>query len=99
MAKLLNLQLDESHISNSFRLNQFNKTSAAGYPITHQQQGRIKTRQQPPPIIVRFTDRDKQNGIFRRGILLNGSNEIKSVFPYKNVVLGEDLTVKRKNAV
>ena len=95
-AKSLNVQLDESHISNSFRLNQFNKTSAAGYPITHQQQGRIKTRHQPSPIAMRFTDKDKRNGIFRRKKLLNGNNEIKSVFLSKNVVIREDLTEKRK---
>ena len=79
VAKSLNVLLDESHTSTSHRLSQSDKTSAAGYPITQQQQGRIKTRQQPPPIIVQFTDRDKRNQIFRRKILLNGNNAIKSV--------------------
>ena len=79
VAKSLNVLLDESHILTSHRLSQSDTTFAAGNPITQQQQGRIKTRHQSPPIIVRFTDRDKRNQIFRRKILLNGNNAIKSV--------------------
>ena len=59
VAKSLNVHLDDSHISTSHRLRQSDKAFAAGYPITQQQQSRIKARQQPPSTIIQFTNRDK----------------------------------------
>ena len=63
VAKALNVQLCERHISTSHR------------PTQHQNQTR-----QYPPIIVRFSNRDKRNEIFRKWKILQANQYIKSTF-------------------
>jgi len=49
----------------------------------------------PPPIIVRFSNRDKKNEIFRRK-MLRGNLGIQSIFAVDKVTIQENLTAYRK---
>ena len=86
MAKTLNVQLDERHISTSHRLKQ----------------NQEDTRQHPP-IIVRFTNRDKRNEIFRKRKMLQTNlftrKSIKSSFGNANLKITENLTRYKKSFI
>jgi len=58
MAKCLNVQLDDVHISTSHRLTQNSPTNQKNT------KGRKHATPPPPPIIVRFSNREKKNEIF-----------------------------------
>ena len=80
---LLNVQLDERHISTSHRLKQNEEDT-----------------RQHPPIIVRFTNRDKRNEIFRKRKMLQTNQftreSINSKFGNANLKITENLTRYRK---
>ena len=61
VAKSINVELNDSQISTSHRLIQPQSSSS-----NSQQQAKNHVNRQPPPIIVRFNNRDKRNEIFRR---------------------------------
>ena len=52
----------------------------------------------PPPIIVRFTNRDKKNEIFGKRKMLLSNSMISSNFESDIVTIQENLTVYKKNA-
>ena len=81
VAKALNVQLDERHILTSHRLSK--------------SQNQKETRQYPP-IIVRFSNRDKRNKIFRKGRILLANQYIKSTFGNANLKITENLTRYKK---
>ena len=84
VAKALNVQLDERHISTSHRLSK--------------PQNQKETRQYPP-IIVRFSNRDKRNEIFRKRqsiLKINANQYIKSTFGNANLKITENLTWYKK---
>ena len=83
VAKTLNVQLDERHISTSHRLKQNEEDT-----------------RQHPSIIVRFTNRDKRNEIFRKRKMLQTNQftreSINSTFGNANLKITENLTRYRK---
>ena len=83
-AKALNVQLDERHISTSHRL------------LKPQNQ---KETRQYPPIIVRFSNRDKRNEIFRKRKILQTNQHIVSTFGKANLKITENLTTYKKNSI
>ena len=84
VAKALNVQLDERHISTSHRL------------LKPQNQ---KETRQYPPIIVRFSNRDKRNEIFRKRKILQANQHIISTFGKANLQITENLTTYKKNSI
>ena len=85
VAKALNVDLDESHISTSHRIAQ---------PKSDRQQQRKPN--QSPPIIVRFPNRDKRNEIFRKKKMLRSNPSINSTFGNVYVNITENLTKRRR---
>ena len=81
VAKALNVQLGERHISTSHRLSK--------------PQNQKETRQYPP-IIVRFSNRDKRNEIFRKRKNLQANQYIESTFGNANLKITENLTRYKK---
>ena len=85
VAKALNVDLDEIQISTSHRLAQPKRD--------RQQQSKSY---QSPPIIVRFSDRDKRNEIFRKKKMLRSNPSVNLTFGYVYVNITENLTKRRK---
>ena len=81
VAKILNVTLEDNHISTSHRLIQTGNNSSTA------QQNRTNAALQHPPIIVRFSDRDKGNEIFRRRSFLRDNAEVKACFASQNIAL------------
>ena len=86
VAKILNVTLEDNHISTSHRLIQTGNNSSTG------QQIRTNADLQHPPVIVRFSNRDKRNEIFRRRSFLLDNVEMKACFASQNIALKENLT-------
>ena len=81
VAKILNVTLEDNHISTSHRLIQTGNNSSTA------QQNRTNAALPHPPIIVRFSDRDKGNEIFRRRSFLRDNAEVKACFASQNIAL------------
>ena len=81
VAKCLNVELDDSHISTSHRLFQ-NSNNFSGTSSSPNQQNRknVRISSKPPPIIVRFTSRDKRNNLFKRRKMLQMNSELAAIF-------------------
>ena len=99
VAKSLNIALNDSEISTSHRLIQ--PDTASSNRVTERQQTRTPTtsfRQHPPaPIIVRFSNRDKRNELYRQRKNLQNNTEVKSIFgSASNISIKENLTAYRK---
>lgn len=97
VAQCLNIPLSDEHISTSHRLpiTSIYKSNQA----TEKSQNNCKPPHRPvhPPIIVRFTNRDKRNKIFQQKKLLRENEEIRALFgSASNVVIKENLTAYRK---
>ena len=97
VAKCLNVELDDSHISTSHRLfrnsNNFSDTSNSP---NQQNRKNIGISSKHPPIIVRFINRDKRNDLFRRKMLLLNS-KLDAIFgSASKITVKENLTVNRK---
>ena len=77
VAKCLNVELDDSHISTSHCLF-LNPNNFSGTSNSPNQQNRknIRVPSKPPPIIVRFTNRDERNDLFRRRKMLQANSEL-----------------------
>jgi len=82
----MNVHLNKSHISTSHRLN---------LPPRNVRQQRGKQKQHPS-IIVRFSNRDKQNELYKKKSLLETNPIIKSTFGNSHVSLNENLSSHRK---
>ena len=84
----LNVRLDDHQISTSHRL-------ASSYEKIQ----RSQATEQPPPIIVRFANRDKRNEIYKKRKLLklNGKTEPMSHNSSPNITILENLTPLRKS--
>ena len=98
VAKCLNVELDDSHISTSHRLFH-NSNNFSGTCNSSNQQNRknIRIPSKPPPIIVRFTNRDKRNDLFRRRKMLQTNSELDAIFgSASKITFKENLTVNRK---
>lgn len=89
VAKAININLNDRDISTSHRLA---PTNGSSKPTSGQQRSKIT----PPPIIVRFANRDKRNEFYRNRRLLANNNEIKSVFGASYITIRENLTTYRK---
>ena len=87
VAKILNVTLEDNHISTSHRLIKTGNNSS-----TAQQSRTNADLQHPSIIIVRFSNRDKRNKIFRRQSFLRDSAEVKACFAFQNIALRENLT-------
>ena len=85
VAKALNVDLDENQISTSHCIAQ---------PKRDRQQQRKSN--QSPPIIVRFSNRDKRNEIFRKKKMLRSNPSVNSTFGNVYVNITENLTKRRK---
>jgi len=84
VATKLKVNLDDSHISTSHRLAEVNRT---------------ESKDQHPPIIVRFSNRDKRNEIFRKRKVLrpiSSSSHSNSLAKENKIEIHENLTSKRK---
>ena len=90
VAKILNVTLEDNHISTSHRLIQTGNNSSTA------QQNRMNADLQHLPIIVRFSNRDKRNEIFRRQSFLRDNAEVKACFVSQNIAQKENLTDYRK---
>ena len=86
VAKILNVTLKDNHISTSHQLIQTGNNSSTA------QLNRTNADIQYPPIIVRFSNRDKRNEIFRRRSFLWDNAEVKACFASQNIALKENLT-------
>ena len=97
VAKCLNVELDDSHISTSHRLfHNSNNFSGTSHSSNQQNRKNIRIPSKPPPIIVRFTNRDKRNDLFRRKMLQTNS-ELDAIFgSASKITFKENLTVNRK---
>ena len=98
VAKALKVQLSKSDISTSHRLFNSNLNDQHQKLLNHRdQQPSAMRRNQPPPIIVRFCNRDKRNEMFSKRLKLKSvSNEI---YPKPNaeiLAIRENLTKFRK---
>ena len=98
VAKALKVQLSKSDISTSHRLFNSNLNDQHQKLLNHRdQQPSAMRRNQPPPIIVRFCNRDKRNKMFSKRLKLKSvSNEI---YPKPNaeiLAIRENLTKFRK---
>ena len=98
VAKALKVQLSKSDISTSHRLFNSNLNDQHQKLLNHRdQQPSAMRRHQPPPIIVRFCNRDKRNEMFSKRLKLKSvSNEI---YPKPNaeiLAIRENLTKFRK---
>ena len=98
VAKALKVQLSKSDISTSHRLFNSNLNDQHQKLLNHRdQQPSAMRRIQPPPIIVRFCNRDKRNEMFSKRLKLKSvSNEI---YPKPNaeiLAIRENLTKFRK---
>ena len=84
----LNVRLDDHQISTSHRL-------ASSYKKIQ----RSQATEQPPPIIVRFANRDKRNEIYKKRKLLklNCKTELMSHNSSPNITIQENLTPLRKS--
>ena len=83
VAKCLNVELDDSHISTSHRLYQnSNNFSGASNSPNQQNRKNIRIRSKPPPIIVRFTNCDKRNDLFRRRKMFQMNSELDAIFGF-----------------
>ena len=81
VAKCLNVELNDSHIFTSHCLFQ-NSNNFSGTSNSPNQQNRknICIPFKPPLIIVRFTNRDTKNDLFRRRIMLQMNSELDAIF-------------------
>ena len=88
VASLLNVQLDNSHISTSHRM-----------PVS-EKSAKLRPKEnnnKHPPIIVRFSNRDKRNELFaKRKMLKMNRTNTNSAFNHLHVSLQENLTAYRK---
>ena len=98
VAKTLKVQLSKSDISTSHRLFNFNLNEQHQKLFNHHdQQPSAVRRNQPPPIIVRFCDRDKRNEMFSKQLKLKSvSNEINPKPNAEILAIRENLTKFRK---
>ena len=81
VAKCLNVELDDSHISTSHRLfHNSNNFSGTSNSPNQQNRKNIRIPSKPPPIIVRFTNRDKRNDLFRRRKMFQTNSELDAIF-------------------
>ena len=98
VAKCLNVELENSHISTSHRPFQ-NSNNFSGISSSPNQQNckNIRIPFKPPPIIVRFTNRDKRNDLFRRRKMLQMNSELAAIFgSASKITFKENLRVNRK---
>ena len=84
VAKMLNMKVEDKPISTSHRL-----------PVADQktdlQNGEKKhSNQPPPPIIVRFSNRDERNGMFRQKNSLTIKSVYSSIFGNAELRIGEN---------
>ena len=96
VAKALNVQLNKSDISTSHRL--LNSSVTNHQLPKHHDQPPVVRANQPPPIIVRFCNRDKRNEMFnKRSKLKSVSNMISPKPHHEFLVMRENLTKSRKS--
>jgi len=55
-----------------------------------------KSARQHPPLIVRFSNRDKRNKIFKRKKMLINNEELNSVLGFTNIAINENLSDCRR---
>ena len=98
VAKALKVQLSKSDISTSHRLFNSNLNDQHQKLFNHRdQQPSAVRRNQPPPIIVRFCNRDKRNKMFSKRLKLKSvSNEINPKPNAEILAIKENLTKFRK---
>ena len=90
VAKMLNVKVEDEHILTSHRLPVADKR-------TDQQIGEKKhSAQPPPPIIVRFYNRDKRNEMFRLKNSLRTKSIYSSPFGNAELYIRKNLTRSRK---
>ena len=94
VAKALKVQLSKSDISTSHRLFNSNLNDQHQKPYIHRdQQPSAVRRNQPPPIMVRFCNRDKRNEMFSKRLKLKSvSNEINPKPNAEILAIRENLT-------
>ena len=95
IAKCLNVNLNDSHISTSHRLVQNHKL----IPEIRQDKNPNSdfNYRQPQPIIVRFSNRDMKNELFRNRKLLQFNQELKALFgSTSKITFNENLTDQRR---
>ena len=93
VAKRMNVQLASCDISTAHRL--FNHTDRTFFPSKEKNQQREKSH--PPPIIVRFANRDKRNEIYSNRKLLKSNPSSSSNFATANVTIQENVTSQRRS--
>ena len=93
VSKRMNVQLACCDISTAHRL--FNYTDRTFSPSKVKNQHPEKSH--PPPIIVRFANRDKRNEIYSKGKLLKSNPSSSSNFDTANVTIQGNLTSQRRS--
>ena len=98
VAKALKVQLSKSDISTSHRFFNSNLNDQHQKLFNHRdQQPSAVHRNQPPPIIIRFCNRDKRNEMFSKRLKLKSvSNEINPKPNAEILTIRENLTKFRK---
>jgi len=61
IAKCFDVPLDDGNISTSHRMTLMSKNRPISNPINRKQKSNSKSARQHPPLIVRFSNRDKRN--------------------------------------
>jgi len=92
IAKCLDVPLHDVNISTSNRMPLMSKNRPISNPIYRKQKSNSKSIRQHPPLIVRFSNRDKRNEIFKRKMMLINNEELNSVFGFRNITINENLT-------